>query len=283
MPDHTQQANLAETLARVLPKAEAIGEDTVGDAVVRRHFAVPQGFKLEVIDSQKLQPRPLRTEAKVALVTVESFLDYVKRHAGADSVIWAQFDPQAKTLAFQLVVDEHNRATPGWGSHQAVYAPAWSHEWKVWMQHDGKAMSQVDFAGFLERNADDINADGEGLPTSLAMLAMATEFEASSEKRVRSVTRLQSGGVRLEFVDDDDEATVSQMRAFDRFQIGVPVFWAGLAFRLQARLKYRVASGKVTFWYELIRPDVVYEAAARALIDTVRTGSNGTPLLFGSR
>lgn len=283
MPDPVQQANLAETLARVLPKAEHIGEDIVGGHIVRRHFAVPAGFKLETIDTQKLRPAPLRTIARPQLVTADSFLDYVKRHATSDSVIWAQFDPQAGNLSFQLVVDEHNRASPGWGEHLATYTPALSHEWKTWTSSDTKPMSQVDFAGFLERNADDINAEGDGLPTSLAMLSMATEFEASSEKRVRSVTRLQSGGVRLEFVDDDDDATVSQMKAFDRFQIGVPVFWAGLGFRLQARLKYRAGAGKVTFWYELIRPDLAYEAAARAVIEQVRTGAGTTPLLFGTR
>jgi uncharacterized protein YfdQ (DUF2303 family) len=88
--------------------------------------------------------------------------------------------------------------------------------------------------------------------------------------------------VRLEYVDDDDAATLTQMKLFERFQIGIPVFWAGPAYRIDARLKYRHGSGKVSFWYELIRADRVHEAAAKDLIDRVRAGLGGVPLLMGS-
>lgn len=67
-----------------------------------------------------------------------------------------------------------------------------------------------------------------------------------------------------------------------QFAIGIPVFWAGPGYRIDARLRYRHASGKVAFWYELIRPDRVHEAAAKELIERIRTGlPQGVPLLMG--
>ena len=126
------------------------------------------------------------------------------------------------------------------------------------------------------------------MPTSSQMLAMALDFEANADKRLKSKVRLQSGGVALEFVDTDDDATVAKMRLFERFTIAVPVFWSlpaeGVptpAYAMQARLKYRMGA-QPAFWYELIRADRVYEKAALALIDSVREALAPYPFLMGS-
>ena len=71
------------------------------------------------------------------------------------------------------------------------------------------------------------------------------------------------------------------MQLFERFAIGIPVFWNGDAYQITARLKYRVRDGKVSFWYELERTDVVFEAAARELIAAVRAGAE-VPFFFGT-
>ena len=59
-----------------------------------------------------------------------------------------------------------------------------------------------------------------------------------------------------------------------------PVFWNGDAYRLDARLRYRVRDGKLTFWFELIRQDKVLEAATQTLIAQIRE-KTGNPLFFG--
>ena len=68
---------------------------------------------------------------------------------------------------------------------------------------------------------------------------------------------------------------------FDRFQIGVPVFWGGEAYRVDARLRYRVKDGKLIFWYELIRDDKVLEAATTTMIEAIKLGT-GQPTYFGN-
>lgn len=56
---NTQQPNIAETLARVLPKAEVIRETT--DIL---HFAVPKAFEIKEFDTEKLLPNPRRMKLK---------------------------------------------------------------------------------------------------------------------------------------------------------------------------------------------------------------------------
>jgi uncharacterized protein YfdQ (DUF2303 family) len=156
-----------------------------------------------------------------------------------------------------------------------------SAEWQVWRGQNTKPMAQLAFAEFLEANDGDINGS-EGFPTSADMMQMAGNFEINCDKRLKSVVRTADGGMALEFVDQSDDATVEKMRMFSKFQLGIPIFWAGAGFLLQARLKHRIREGKAYFHYELIRPDYAHETAARKVIEDVTEGIGDTPLLFGS-
>jgi uncharacterized protein YfdQ (DUF2303 family) len=278
--------NLAQTLSRVLPQAQLVhslplAEIRATDAL--HHIAVPKGHELKQLDNELLLDHPRRTKAQAALSTPESFIAYVLRHAQARSVVWCQFNPQTYSLSFQAVIDEHDADTAGWRAHTADYTPDMSAEWKVWTTNNGadRIKEQLQFAEFLERHDQDI-ATQDGYPNHQQMLKMATDFEANSEKTFKSVARLQGGGMRLQYVNDDDARTLEEMKIFEKFQIGIPVFWAGTAYRIDARLKYRHGSGKVKFYYELIRADRVHEAAAKELIEVIRAGIGATPLLMGS-
>ena len=279
---NNETKNLAETLADVLPKTTLVGALDTTNAEGIKLYAVPKGHELREVDLERLLPAPRRAKLAVTTDQGDSFLQYLARHASASTVVWCNFDPQSFALEFTAVFDDLAAGQkPGWRGHQAVYKPDASAEWKTWTTNNGKAMPQLEFAAFLERNETDIAAV-EGMPSSLQMMTMATAFEANSEKRVKSVVKLQGGGVRLDFVDDNDAETEANMRLFERFAIGVPVFWAGPGYRIDARLKYRHASGKVAFWYELIRADRVHEAAAKDVIAKISAGlPTGVPLLMG--
>jgi uncharacterized protein YfdQ (DUF2303 family) len=284
----TQHANIAESLARLLPEAKLLNaidlEDTPGLKLYQ--FGIPKGTEVKQIevDLEKHLDNPRTTNALATLAEADSFVAYVKRHAEpTTSVVWCNFNPQTFALSFTAVLDEHAKGTPGWRRHQATYTPATSLEWNVWTSKSGeqKAQEQAEFAEFLERRDGDI-ATREGYPTSAEMMQMATNFTATSEKRVRSIVRLQSGGVALEYIDKEDEATAERMTFFAKFCIGIPVFWAGPAYLIDCRLKHRVSQGKAKFHFELIRPDRIHEAAAKDLIERVRTGIGEVPMLMGA-
>lgn len=276
--------NIAETLAEVLPQAHVVV--THGNDIGVYTVAVPKGHELREVDLERLAEAPRHARLVVQIEQVHSFLEYVARHACDSTAVWCHFDPQTFALDFTAVFDDLGpKSTPGWRGHRAIYKPEASAEFKTWAGNNGagKAQGQAEFAAFLERNEVDIAAV-EGMPTSLQMMTMATAFEANSDKRIKSVVKLQGGGARLDFVDDNDAATEAAMKVFEKFAIGIPVFWAGPAYRIDARLKYRQPGpGKVVFWYELIRADRVHESAARELIERVREGIPASvPLLFGA-
>jgi len=296
----TDNTNIAESLAKVLPKIEALfSVPEIGgkadDTPAKFVLAVPNNTKLETLDMEGLLPNPRRTKGVATMGDQESFIAYVNRFAKSGTAVWCDFQPQTAKLDFKAVIDEHAPDLAGWRGHTATYSPAMSIEWMNWKGSNGsnKTFGQVEFAEFLEKNENDI-AQVEGYPTSLQMHAMATEFVARQDMSIKSSVRLQDGGVRLNYIADADAGTVEQMKLFEKFAIGIPVFWTVpgtdgegkqlpvAAYRIDARLKYRLREGKVSFWYELIRPDRVHQMAALELIQAVKAGIGDVPLRMGS-
>lgn len=280
-----ENTNIAETLARVLPVAKLLDTPLASANVF--HIAVPEGMTLKEIDGEKFSEVPRRTVAHASMGDSKSFIEYVARHAGTDSLVWCNFNPQSYALDFKAVIDEHGKDASNWRTHTATFKPGMSAEWLTWTGMNKKEMGQVAFAEFLEANEADI-VSLEGFPTSLQMMAMATEFEAKQDMRIKSMVRLQSGGVQMEYVNDADAGTTEKMKLFEKFSIGIPVFWSPpgaetvTAFPVTARLRYRLRDGKVVFWYELIRADLVHQKAATTLIAEIRTDLGATPMLLGA-
>ncbi len=271
--------NIAQTLARELPQASIVHVAEDNPEVL--HIAVPRGQELRMVDLEKLLPAPRRTKCNAVLSTAESFTDYALRHAIDASMVWCRFDPQTYALDFTAVIDEHDKYMSGWREHTATFKPDMSAEWKKWKAQNGKVLSQVEFAEWLESHADDITT-AEGLPTSMDMLKMATEFVATQENALKSAVRLQSGGVNLTYIADPDKGTTESMKMFERFGIGIPVFHGGAAWQITCRLKYRLSAGKVHFFYDMVRPDIVHKAASLELIGQVREALGQVPMLMGA-
>lgn len=277
--DNATPHNLAETLARELKKPFEIASEE--PAHVRR-IALPPGWTIKEIDDEKLLEQPRRKVAVVRLDSVDSFVDYVLRHGTCDSTLWVKADYTAGKVEVTAIVNDHgpDYEDRDWRDHRAYFAPAFSEEWKRWKSNDKKPMSQAEFATFIEDNLADI-AGGEQLPSGADMLRMALDFEAKQDMRFKSALRLQSGGVDLSFVQQEDTGTLEKMKLFDRFSVGIAVFWGDAAYRVDARLRYRVREGKLSFWYELIRADKVLEAAAVAIVAKIGTATDRTPF-FGN-
>lgn len=275
--------NIAATLARTLPTATIVSTvmETLGGTPAQLQIAVPDNFELKEVDFEKLLPRPRRTKAVAKLSDARSFIEYVKVNATDGTTVWCDFNPQTFALSFTAVIDEHSKGLPGWRDHRATFSPDMSSEWKSWKGKNSQAFAQVAFAEWIEEHADDITT-ANGLPTSLQMLTMATEFQANEERVLKSTVKLQSGGVRLTYIADPDAGTTETMQMFDKFAIGIPVFQGGSAWSLTARLKYALNSGKVSFRYELVRPDRVHDGAAQEMIKHVTDEIGGVPLRMGS-
>lgn len=269
------QQNIAETVAKEARKPFPISNDAT-------FIAVPEGWKLE--DTEKTELAPRRKRGKVATTDADSFIGYVNRHGSrlANTTIWCDANFTAGKVNFTAIINDHGdeEHDPDWRDHLATFAPVFSDEWKRWNDTNKRSLGQTEFASFIEENLQNI-ASVEGSPSGAQMLEMALSFEANQDMRFKSAIRLQSGGVQMSFVQDDDSQTLSKMQMFDRFSIGLPVFWNGDAYQLDARLRYRIRDGKLTFWFELIRQDKVLEASTRTLIEKIKTDTCA-PFFFGN-
>jgi uncharacterized protein YfdQ (DUF2303 family) len=281
MFDTDEEHNIADSILASMPTPNVLTELQGPDrSTAALAVAVPSNFKLETIDLEKYRANPTRADGTARFSDVASFLAYVGRHGKpGNTVVWCDFNPKTAALSFAAVFDDHAADAAGWRKHRATFSPAPSIEWERWKGGDKKQMSQVEFALFIEDNAADIT----GTPTEADMLKMATEFEVRQDMKLKSAVRLQSGGVRMEYIDTDDAATVQQMQVFDKFHILIPVFFGStVAEGLIAKLRYRQQQGVVHFWYELQRPDKAHKAAAEDLIGTVRSAIGELPLLMGA-
>lgn len=284
---HEQQENYAQTIASESRRPVSIKETERGSLV-----ALPEGWSLRTDSSlEALANHPFRKKGTARFKVQESFVEYVNKHKLPESVIYAKVNkgerdaPLTVTAVFNDHEEEQNQlagseVAAGWQDFRAILAPEASHEWRTWTANSGKAMSQFEFAQFIDDNIKDISSSQDGFPTGTEMLQMALAFELSQDKRIKSAIRIQSGGTNIEYVEDDDASTVARMQAFDKFMLGIPVFWRGQAYAVEAKLRYRVREGKLTLWYDLVRTDVVVDDAVEQVLQAVGTGT-ASSILYG--
>jgi len=230
---------------------------------------------------EHLLPAPTRKHGTVSMTTAESFIEYTKKHGSLDEcVIYARIISEESRCFLEAVINDNAADEAKWRDHRCTFAPVLSVEWRRWIEKDRKTMSQAEFATWLEDNLGDI-ANVEGMPTGAQILTMALAFEATADKKLKSRINLQSGGVRFEYVEDEDKDTRTSMEVFQRFTLGMPVFdGSSDAYPVEARLKYRDNSGKVSFWYELIRPDRAFKTAVQSNLEQIKTAT-GFMILHG--
>lgn len=245
------------------------------------YLVAPDGYTVHNLEH--LLPTPTRMRASVVVADSDSFIAYVKKHGSkAECCIYAAIDSEASRLDLVAVINDHGDDAPGWRDHTCSLTPKQSVEWRRWLGKNKQPMSQADFATWLEDNLADV-ATVPGMPTGAQMLELAIGFERTAEKRLKSRLNLQSGGFRLEYVDDEDKDTRTSLSVFERFILGLPVFdGSSSAYPIEARLKYRERDGKVSFWYELIRPDRVFKTAVAEEVSRINSATgfmmlNGRP------
>jgi uncharacterized protein YfdQ (DUF2303 family) len=266
-------SNYVDSLTRELRKPE------LTECQDRPVFLVPEGWKAEI--HEELLPQPMRKKGTVTLTDNDSFIYFLKRQGSlANCAVYVEVNYREGKACFTAVLNE-NGETEGetaWRDFRAVYEPVKSYEWQQWRGYDGKKFTQKDFAEFLEENGKDI-ASQPGMPTGVQMLEMAANFEAKQDIVIKSAMRMQSGTVAFSYTDLHDDATTQRMEIFQKFAIGIAPFFNGQAYPITARLKYQLSGGKVTFWYDLVRPDLVLQDAVLTLISAVKEA--GFPVLFG--
>lgn len=254
-------------------KAAALAPVQIGKS---HHLVLPDGYSANDISKQveARNPEPDRKHGTVSLASLQSLLDYCEDQAmQGEAYVYA--DPDRRTIT--AVFNDH-RHVPGWRDHRAVFAAAFTPEFQKWLSNNGsdKAKSQEAFAEFIEDNLADIAE-----PAAHQLLEVATTIQAKTDINFSSAKRLDNGQVQLGYTETiDARAGANGALSIPReFTLGLRIFKNGEGYRLTARLKYRLHSGNVKFWYELDRPERAIEDAFAGYVHEVREKSGYRVLL----
>lgn len=266
-------------LARAMRGAsiEVAARDEQGRVIGLTPFAiVPDGFKLESLEDFRTGLD--RVEQRVTLLTAGAFVAYWTRFSKTDSVIFA--DETKGT--YVAILDYHKKeGEPAWCQHVAQFTVQPSLEWKIWTGSNGKSMSQVDFARFIEDNCVDVVK-----PTPADMMAVASNLSAKRSVEFAEATQLGNGETQLLF-NEKIRATADtkqgSIKIPDAFFLSIPVLLGDTSrASVKAMFRYRIDNMRLVLQYELHRHTQVWDAAIQASTKTIRTSLKDAPFFLGS-
>lgn len=234
---------------------------------------------------------PTFRKGMVKLDDGKSFIAYTARHGTENTAIYARQSP----AKFVAVIDEHPAAGPGadggvnaakspgdpaWRQFRAEFVPALSREWGTWTKLDREQFkSTEEFAYFLEDNLPDVIE-----PAGAELVEIALNFRVNQAASYSNAQRLSDGHIEMAYqntVEGSAVGAAGKVRIPEEFKISVPVF-AGLeskTYDVAARFRYRLTSGGLKLWYELVRPHKVLEQAFEDLWVEIGDGTKRDILL----
>ena len=226
-----------------------------------RPYRITEAGAIETVERLCFQPTFRRGD--VGFYEALSFSRFVKRFRNNSTVIFADALGQSGPR-FTAVLDYHpggpEQGTAQWDFFRAVLPLRHTPAWLVWSAANGKQMAQADFAQFLEDNIPDIAE-----PAGALLVEIARTLEANSAVAFQSHIRADNGSHRFGWVET---VTGSAQTAKDG-KIDIPAeitlllqpFEGSKQYQIKARLRYRLAGGKVTLGFDLVRmQDVLKEA-----------------------
>lgn len=227
-------------------------------------IVVPLGAQLVAPDLTAWRSRPSRKTGTFHPATVESFIAFVKDQLEDETTIWVH--PTSGRVVAVINGNDSSSGTdePGWGDHRAALDLAKTPEWNYWIDKDGVAMSQADFAEHIEGGLEEIVE-----PDAADVLELAQSFHATSSATFRQSTRLHSGEQRLQYDEaiDAKAGASGDMTVPTAFLLGIAPFIGEDRYKLAARFRFRLQSGKLSLTYKLDRPDAVVREAVEKIAE----------------
>jgi uncharacterized protein YfdQ (DUF2303 family) len=277
MNESIPQSNVVDAAlaaGRALAATPISAKDSPTNAVI-----VPEKYKLVAMDEyiEKYLPAPRRLKANVQLANADSFIRYVNDFKSEHTRIFAVVPSSNGEPSFLAVLDYHSLGA-SWCEHRATYACRFTEEWKRWMAANRNKMSQSDFATFLEENQKLIVN-----PTGAELLELVSTLEGQNNMSVEQALKLTNGKFRINWAEDVElkgKVGENSVEIPSVIQAGIQMFEGGTAYRFDNRLKYRVESRRLTFWFEAVDIHLIIKDAVKDVVAAIEQGATIKPL-FG--
>lgn len=254
-------------------------------------------WRIEPVDVEKYQEHPRRKAGTVTAREVGSFIAYVNRQKTPATLAWADgaggiraFINDHAPAADSIDGDPLDVGQPGWRDHVAVLKREQTTAYKAWIGHNGRDLTQQQFADFLEDRITEIIE-----PAGADLLEIATFFQSNTQVAFTSGKQLHNGQVELNYTEQMEErgGRAGQTKVPTEFVILLRPYKDAPApaegdpdveqFVVRARLRWRVQGQKVTFRFHLgeeleLHMDGIHNAA----IERVRAEAAIPVLLAGA-
>ena len=113
------------------------------------------------------------------------------------------------------------------------------------------------------------------------IMTLSRGLKVNAETRVSNNVTLATGEAQIAFSEEHRGETGDRINVPSMFIIRLPTFFRGEAVRIPVRLRYRIASGAVTWFYQLYNPEkFVTEEVERAL--SRAAGATDLPSFVGA-
>jgi len=143
-------------------------------------------------------------------------------------------------------------------------------------------MDQGDFAAFLEDHIADLSSPedaeredhertfGVKVATPAELIQLSRGLQVFSGVQVKNAVTLQSGEASIVFEEEHRDAACNRLQVPGLFILSIAPFFMGELTRIPVRLRYRLAGGRLTWSFQIYRPDIAVTDRLRADLDVIR-------------
>ena len=267
-------------------------------------LAVPKGYEVRSIKPlmDEYLDRPERRKGTAKLDDLPSFIAHANRFKATNSAVFARRDENSPSLT--SVIDYHpegeENADARFGQHRGHYAFPLSEPWRAWADKDGDAMTQRDFAAFIEDRIMDVlpppkdgRAEAGALTLDLLdmlggeiagptrLLEVARGLRMTETAEVANAQNLASGEVEIVYRTTHQNAQGQPLKVPNLFVVGMPVFDGDAAYKMPVKLYYRRQEGRIVWSFRRYRPDLVFFDAFDRAVAKVKADT-GLPVFVGA-
>jgi len=217
---------------------------------------IPDGYRAEKVDIEKLLNTPMRNKGSVSVATVDSFLLFVERELiYGTTVCFANLDKSTFTVIFNY---SGGGNLAGWSDRCVSVCLKKTTSFPRWILKDRAQMDQLTFADFIEENMADISE-----PDAATVIEMIQQLKVHRKAEFISVVDPRTGFTNLTFNEQTSGETLKGNIEFcGRFVLGIAPFRGSDKYRIDAALRFNInEANKLRVFYSLINADLVEEHA----------------------
>lgn len=176
---------------------------------------------------------------------------------------------------FIAMLDWPKPGAPRLRTHSAHFKPQFDESWQRWHELNGKWLDQAEFARYLEEYIGEVVS-----PSQADLLEIANDLQIKTDIQAAKSTRLDSGAVQINYVENTDARTKGNVTIPQKITIACPMFFGEEAIRFNAFLRYRAKPGNpIMFALEIEHLQRIMTEAFLALAARIGQASEVEPLL----